>query len=135
MLRISSGSDWVSWVAPGLTVVAAVLLSLIGAEIARLFAGRQLEGLRTAHWTEQARVFTETNTGVRLFRLYLITVTTPLVLMGLPSLGSQQLLRFCALATLFVIAIGDPGADRWVRRATAGSLTASSWLQNKGFGL
>ena len=76
MVRGLSEIDWAGWSAALLTVVLAISFSLAGTEVVRWFAVRQLDGLRSAHWTEQARVFTDTNNVSRLFRLYLITVTT-----------------------------------------------------------
>jgi Zn-dependent protease with chaperone function len=130
-----SDLSWLAWIPRLLTVVLAILLSLLGTALVRWNAQRQLDGLRSRHWTEQARVFTETNKVTRLFRLYLITVTTTLILYAEPGLSPQQVLRFGALVTLLVLVVGDPFAARWARRATAGSLTPSSWLEAQGFGL
>ena len=78
MPRGSSAISWLAWMAPVLTVALAILLSLLGSELVRLNAVRQLDALRSAHWTEQARVFTQTNNVLRLFRLYLVTLTATL---------------------------------------------------------
>lgn len=123
------------WSAPTLTVVLAWLVSFIGAELVRASAVHKLDGLRAAHWTERARVFTDTIHTVRLFRGYLITLTTMLVMFGVPDLGPQRILRFCAAVALAVTLLGDPGAARWVRRATAGGLTPSSWREAQSFAL
>jgi Zn-dependent protease with chaperone function len=125
----------VEWSAPGLTVVLAWLASVIGAELVRASAVHKLDGLRAAHWTERARVFTDTINTVRLFRGYLITLTTMLVMFGVPDLGPQRILRFGAAVALAVTLLGDPGAARWVRRATAGGLTPSSWREAQSFAL
>jgi Zn-dependent protease with chaperone function len=130
-----SDISWLAWIARLFTVVLAILLSLLGTELVRMNAQRRLDGLRSRHWTEQARVFTETNKVTRLFRLYLITMTTTLMLYAEPELSPPQVLRFGAVVALLVLVVGDPLAGRWVRRATAGSLTPSSWLEAKGFGL
>lgn len=135
MPRGSSLISWQAWLAALLTVALAVFLSLLGSELARLNAVHRLDTLRSAHWTERARVFTQTNHALRLFRLYLLTLTTVLVLFGMPGLGSQPLLRFSAVVGLMALGVGDPLARRWVGRATAGSSTGPSWLETKRFGL
>jgi Zn-dependent protease with chaperone function len=123
------------WLAPLLTVALAILVSLVCAEGARFFAALRLDDLRSAHWTEQAHVFTQTNNSVRMFRLYMVTVTTVLVLFGVADLTPQQALRFGAWALLLITLTGDPLGGRWVQRATAGTLRASPWLEAHAFGL
>ena len=135
MARGSSVISWEAWLAALLTVALAVFLSLLGSELVRLSVVRQLDGLRAAHWTERAQLFTQTNNALRLFRLYLVTLTLTFMLSSMSGVGSQPLLRFSALAGLIAIGVGDPLAGRWIRRATAGSMTPSSWLETKGFGL
>jgi Zn-dependent protease with chaperone function len=128
-------TSWVPWLAPTLTVLLALLVSLIGAEVIRGSAAGHLDGLRSAHWTAQTQVFSETNKLTALFRVYLITLTTTLVLFFQADLRPQSALRFGALVLLLVLLAGDPLAGRWVRRATAGQLAPLSWREMQRFGL
>jgi Zn-dependent protease with chaperone function len=131
----SNTTTWVQWVSPALTIVLAFVIAQLGVEVVRGGTVRLLDSLRSAHWTEQTRVFTEANTLSRLFRAYMLTMTTALVLYGQDGLGPRQLLRAAGLVTLLVMLTGDPLGARWVRRATAGQLTPLSWVEIQRFGL
>src|SRR6185369_3477368 len=128
-------ASWANWVAASVTGMLAVAASFAGAELVRALAARRLEALRTAHWTEQARIYTQANAHAHLFRSTLIAMTAVLALFGVPQLGPQGTLRFAALLGASVMVLGDPFVGRWIRRATAGALVPVPWRDQQRFGL
>jgi hypothetical protein len=115
---------WLStWLVTTLCVGVAVGLALLGTALWHERGVRQLQALAGAHWTERARVYTETRGAVRRFRRWLVLGT---LLLALPRTGHVQpgdVLRYCATVLVSSALLTYPIDAHWVRCASQGAQT------------